>query len=201
MKENQLLLKKRIRSGRKREHVKERRMIAEGLYEKLQMDIKYIYIQGERRNVYLLSLMDIFTRKVLGYRVWWSMKKQDVIGLVDEVILKTALLKEVTTRMDNGSQFIAHRARDYLEEIKIRQEFTHVSSPRENGYIESLHSILEEKVIEKFEFESIKDLEDVLERYFKFYNEERIHSGIGFRFPERFLGEYQNEKEKLAKYG
>lgn len=201
MKENQLLLNKRIRSSRKRAYVKERRMIAEGPYEKLQMDIKYIYVQGERKNAYLLSLMDIFTRKVLGYRVWWSMKKQDVIGLVDEVILKTALPKEVTIRTDNGSQFIAHRVRDYLEEIKIRQEFTHVSSPRENGYIESLYSILEEEIIEKFEFESIKDLEDVLERYFKFYNEERIHSGIGFRSPERFLWEYENEREKVVKYG
>ncbi len=80
---------------------------------------------------------------------------------------------------DNGSQFIAHKVRDYLKGINIGQEFTHVSSPRENGYIESLHSILEEEVIEKFEFESLEHPRDILDRYFRFYNEERIHSGIG----------------------
>lgn len=201
MKENRLLFKKRIRSSRKREFVKERRMRAERPYEKLQMDIKYVYVQGERRNVYLLSVMDIFSRKVLGYRVSGSMRQGAVIGLMDEVILKTAFPKEVTIRTDNGSQFIAHKVRDYLKGLDIEQEFTHISSPRENGYIESLHSILEEEVIEKFEFESLEHLRDILDRYFQFYNEERIHSGIGYRSPERFLREYHNGKEKLAQYG
>jgi transposase InsO family protein len=201
MKENRLLLNKRIRGSRKREFVKERRMRAERPYEKLQMDIKYVYVGGERRNVYLLSLMDIFSRKVLGYRVSKSMRKEAVIGLMDEVILKTALPKEVTIRTDNGSQFIAHKLRDYLKGVEIVQEFTHVSSPRENGYIESFHSILEEEVIERFEFESLKHLREILDRYFRFYNEERIHSGIGYRSPERFLREYKNEEEKLAEYG
>jgi transposase InsO family protein len=201
MKENRLLLNLRIRSTRKREFVKEIRMRAERPYEKLQMDIKYVYVQGERRNVYLLSVMDIFSRKVLGYRVSESMRKEAVIGLLDEVILKTAFPKEVTIRTDNGSQFIAHKLRDYLKGIDIEQEFTHVSSPRENGYIESLHSILEEEVIEKFEFESLEHLRGVLDRYFRFYNEERIHSGIGYKSPERFLREYQDEEEKLSQYG
>lgn len=201
MKENRLLLKMRIRPSRKREFVKEIRMSAERPYEKLQMDIKYVYVQGERRNVYLLSVMDIFSRKVLGYRVSGSMRQGAVIGLMDEVILKTTFPKEVMIRTDNGSQFIAHKVRDYLKGINIGQEFTHVSSPRENGYIESLHSILEEEVIEKFEFESLEHLRDILDRYFRFYNEERIHSGIGYRSPERFLREYLNEEEKLAEYG
>ncbi|MGH7902429.1 MAG: IS3 family transposase [Thermodesulfobacteriota bacterium] len=200
MKENRLLLNKRIRGSRKREFVKERRMRAERPFEKLQMDIKYVYVRGERRNVYLLSLMDIFSRKVLGYRVSGSMRKEVVINLVDEVILNTAVPREVTIRTDNGSQFIAHKLRDYLKGIEIRQEFIHVSSPRENGYIESLHSILEEEVIKKFEFQSLDHLRDILEKYFRFYNEERIHSGIGYRSPERFLREYQNGKENLAEY-
>jgi transposase InsO family protein len=195
MKENRLLLNKRIRGSRKREFVKEIRMKAERPYEKLQMDIKYVYVNGERRNVYLLSLMDIFSRKVLGYRVSGSMRKEVVINLVDEVILNTAVPREVTIRTDNGSQFIAHKLRDYLKGIEIRQEFIHVSSPRENGYIESLHSILEEEVIKKFEFESLDHLRDILERYFRFYNEEIIHSGIEYRSPERFIREYQNGKE------
>jgi len=200
MKENRLLLNKRIRGSRKREFVKERRMRAERPFEKLQMDIKYVYVRGERRNVYLLSLMDIFSRKVLGYRVSGSMRKEVVINLVDEVILNTAVPREVTIRTDNGSQFIAHKLRDYLKGIEIRQEFIHVSSPRENGYIESLHSILEEEVIKKFEFQRLDHLRDILEKYFRFYNEERIHSGIGYRSPERFLREYQNGKENLAEY-
>lgn len=201
MKENRLLLNMRIRASGKREFVKERGMRAERPFEKLQMDIKYIYVRGERRNVYLLSLMDIFTRKVLGYRVSGSMRKEAVINLVDELILNTAIPREVTIRTDNGSQFIAHKLRDYLKGIEIMQEFTHVSSPRENGYIESLHSILEEEVIEKFEFESLDHLRGILDKYFRFYNEERNHSGIEYRSPERFLREYQNGKENLAKYG
>jgi len=60
---------------------------------------------------------------------------------------------------------------------------------------------VEREVVEKFEFDSLSHLEDTLERYFKFYNEQRIHSGIGYRSPERFLREYQNGEENLAKFG
>jgi len=46
------------------------------------------------------------------------------------------------------------------------------------------------------EFGILEHLRYILERYFRFYNQERIHSRIGS--PERFLRKYQNEEERLV---
>jgi transposase InsO family protein len=69
--------------------------------------------------------------------------------------------------------------RDYLKEMEVHQEFTHVGTPEENCHIEALHSILEREVESRFEFATLEDLERVLAGYFLFYNRERIHSSLG----------------------
>jgi putative transposase len=46
-------------------------------------------------------------------------------------------------RTDNGSQFIAHGLRNFCKNNGITQEFTHVATPEENSYVESLFSQVE----------------------------------------------------------
>jgi len=51
-------------------------------------------------------------------------------------IIEKHPVKGITLRNDNGSQFIAQLARDYLKEMQVDQEFTHVATPEENAFIE-----------------------------------------------------------------
>lgn len=180
MKEQNLLLPKRIKTRGKRDFVKilVAKPTAPNMY--LQMDIKYFWIAGERRNVYLLSIIDLFSRAVLGSKLGRSIRKRDVLFLLDEVFSNFSHLKGVSLRCDNGSQFLAHKVRDYLRQVGVYQEFTHIATPQENGHIESFHSILEYEVERRFEFETFEDLKATLKRHFDFYNKERLHSSIGF---------------------
>jgi len=143
MAEEKLLLnKKLIQATGKREFVKVRKVKAEYPMQYLAMDraanrIKYVYIHGEKRNVFLLPVIDICTRKVLGHVLKPSIKKHDVILLLDGV-LQEYKIKGIRLRNDNGSQrppprFIAHLVRKYLKENDVVQEFTHVATPEENG--------------------------------------------------------------------
>ena len=79
MKKHGLLLEKVGISGIKREWVKYRKIVAAAPYEHICMDIKYIYIHGLRTNAYLLAIIDVATRYVLGWSLRLSMKYQDVI--------------------------------------------------------------------------------------------------------------------------
>jgi transposase InsO family protein len=81
-------------------------------------------------------------------------------------------------RNDNGSQFIAAVVRQFLREKGIYQEFTHVATPKENAYIEALHSNLQMEVIERFEFDSIYHAQMVFARYFTWHNEKRQHGSL-----------------------
>jgi hypothetical protein len=64
---NLLLIKQRISTHGQRQFVQFRCIDASYPLEYLAMDIKYIYIDGEKRYAYLLSVMDICTRFVIGH--------------------------------------------------------------------------------------------------------------------------------------
>lgn len=190
MKQEKLLLGKRIRTSGKRDFVKILVAKTTTPHQHLQMDIKYFWISGERKNAYLLSIIDLFSRKILGWKLGRSLRKKEVLALLGKTFADFREVKGVTLRNDNGSQFLAHKVRGYLKEMGVYQEFTHVATPQENGHIEALHAILETEVAGRFEFEAFEDLEATLGRYFRFYNEDRIHSSIGFKSPQNFLDEY-----------
>ena len=146
------------------------------------MDIKYVHIHGQRRNAYLLAIIDVATRYALGWSLRFSMRHPHVILLLDGV-LNQYPAKEIILRTDNGSQFIANGLKKYLEDKPVSHEFTHVATPEENSYVESLFSNVERDVIGKYEFDSIYDARDVFARYFNFYNTQRRHHGIGRKSP------------------
>src|SRR5690606_10264371 len=146
MNESKLLLGKRISNAEKRRFVKQRRIQAAHPMQYLSMDIKYVYIHGEKRNVYLLTVLDVCTRKVLGHLLKSSVRKHDVVLLLDGIIQEYKV-EGITIRNDNGSQFVARAVREFLKSNNVNQEFTHIATPEENAYIEALHSVLEREVI------------------------------------------------------
>lgn len=190
MREQGLLLPRRGRSPAKRNRVAMARVSPERPFQLLETDIKYLYVQGEAKNVYLLTVLDTFSRRALGYRLGKKMRKREVIGLLDEVLSALPQVEGMVVRSDNGSQFIAGVVREYLKERGIKQEFTHVGTPQENAHIEAFHSILESEVARAYEFDSFADLEQTIERYFRFYNSERIHSALGYVSPDAFLSKH-----------
>ena len=185
MKENGLLLDK-ITSGRlKRTWVKWRKIENARPMDHICMDIKYVYVHGSRRNAYLLAIMDVATRYVLGWSLRWSMKHTDVI-LCLHGALKGYSTQSITLRTDNGSQFIAHGLQKYLTSQQITHEFTHVATPEENSYVESLFSCVEREVIQAYEFDNLYHAKDVFERYFDHHNIKRRRHSLGRKSPLQY---------------
>mgnify|MGYP000167920238 CR=1 FL=1 len=179
MDENHLLMGKVIRSKGKRKWVTYRRIKAERPMEYLCMDIKYVWVHGEGRWYYLLSVMDVFSRKILIHLFQKSVRKMDVINLFRMLHLRFDL-KGVIIRNDNGSQFIANLVREFLLKLEAQQEFTHVATPEENAYIEAFHSILDRELIQRFEFSSYYDAKKHIDQYIThWYNARRRHKEIG----------------------
>ena len=65
MKQNNLLCGSKIKVHGKRVFVKFRRINAQMPMEYLCLDIKYVWVQGEKRNYYQLAIMDVFSRRIL----------------------------------------------------------------------------------------------------------------------------------------
>jgi len=189
MDENQLLLGKAIRTQGKREWVKFRKISATKPMEYLCWDIKYVWVPDERRNYYLLSLMDVYSRRILDWIFQGSVRKIDVIKMISRISLIHDL-KGVTVRNDNGSQFIANKVRHYLRALEAHQEFTHIATPEENAYIEAFHSILDREVVRRFELASFYEAKLTIGAYMNFYNNKRRHGSLGRRAPVEIWNEY-----------
>lgn len=182
--------------GEKRRFVQWRVQKPQAPMEQLCMDIKYIYIHGERRNALLLTVMDVYTRRILGQLLWWRMRKEQVIYLLHQV-LQTNRTRGITIRNDNGGQFIANVVRSYLQEVEVNQEFTHVATPEENCFIEAYHSVVKRQVLDNTEFTSIAHCAAVMDRWKQFYNGRRRHGSLKRVSPDKIWNEHKLRVEPL----
>jgi putative transposase len=190
MKEHRLLYGGKIRPEPfKRNFIRFRTPEAVRPLQYLSMDIKYVYIHGWGRNVLLLTVIDIFSRKVLIHMLRANIKKGDVLVMLSLMLLEYNT-EGMSIRNDNGSQFIAGAVRKFLKEKGILQEFSHVATPQDNAFIEAFHSNLQREVIDRYEFDSIYHAQMVMERYYKWYNEKRRHGSLSGKTPQKIWNQY-----------
>lgn len=187
MLENQLLGKRKKKARNSRRWVTDLVPQPQCNLSYFEIDIKYIYIQGCRRNAMLLSIIDVKSRWLIGQSLSWSVNKYDVIKLFDEIFSKYYLPLKIYVRNDNGSQFEASLVQQYFAKKKIVQEFTRPATPEQNAHIESYHSIIESVLCSQYEFDHLEEAKQVFERFREFYNHKRIHSGLNYISPYKYL--------------
>jgi hypothetical protein len=188
MKENNLLKFQRDKQKKiSRNWVKDLVPVVQHPFNFLEFDIKYVYIQGTRNNVMVLTVLDVFSRWNLAQYINFSITKEDVIQIFNHIISVYKMPFKFIVRNDNGSQFVANIVQDFFSKNNIEQEFTKPATPQQNAHIESYHSIMESAVCQRFEFENKQDCIDTLNRFRNFYNFERIHSSLGYKAPAKYL--------------
>ena len=164
----------------------------EGPLEVLEMDIKYVWIAQTRRNAYILTVIDTFTRHVLHWQVGFTMKAAQVKKAWEKVITQhlqpaDQLRKQIhiEIRNDNGPQFGAKVIRQFFEQNHLNQVFTHPYTPQENGHVESFHAILSNALNNQV-FWSLEELETRLTVFYEKYNNTRLHGSIANLPPRLF---------------
>lgn len=181
-----------VRKKAPRPYVKYRRVNPTQPLTVIEMDIKFQWVVSHQRYAYILTIIDCFTRKVLHWKVAYSIKKNSVISAWQQVIINylqpyQMLGKEiiVEVRNDNDSRFFAEEVRKYMEDNHLNQVFTHPYTPQENGHIESFHAILDKSLGGK-DFSTISDLEIHLHDFYHIYNTVRLHGSLDHLAPATF---------------
>lgn len=164
------------------------------------IDLAYINLSGT--FYYLCTVLDGYSRYVVHWEIRERMTEQDV-----EIVLQGAREKFPQARprviSDNGPQFIA---RDFKEFIRI-SGMTHVRTsfnyPQSNGKLERWHGSLWRECIRPGTPLSIEDARRLVQRYVDYYNNQRLHSALGYIAPkdklagrEEFIFAGRNRKLK-----
>ena len=86
-------------------------------------------------------------------------------------------------RSDNGSEFTATTARDWLSRLDVKTLFIEPVSPWENGYNESFSGKLRDELLNVEIFDTLLEAKVLIERWRCHYNTVRPHSSLGYRPP------------------
>lgn len=155
-----------------------------------QMDIKYGYVAGKQRHFYLASIIDVFDRNIVAHHRGKACSTADVLKVVQKALLKRKMYDQEQTlviRTDNGPQFISKAFYTFCEQARIEHERIPNHTPNKNAYIESFHSILEKECYLRNCFETYEEAFAEVDRFIRYYNNERIHGSLNDWPPREYL--------------
>jgi putative transposase len=143
-------------------------------------DVTYLRLPGG--FVYLTAVMDLFSRKVLSWRLSNSMDATFCVAAVREAIDRYGVPAIFNT--DQGSQFTSDAFINMLKEHHIEISMDGKGRALDNVYVERLWRSLKYEDIYLNSYETFAELQRGVNRYFQFYNTERFHQGLGYATPE-----------------
>jgi len=139
------------------------------------------YIRLHRGFVYLLAVMDGFSRYVPSWRVSTSMDTGFCLEALNEALEGG---RPEIFNSDQGGQFTSREFTGRLEEIGIRISRDGRGRVFDNIFIERLwRSVKYEEVYLK-DYTRVSEWGESLRGYFRFYNEERLHQALEYRTPQ-----------------
>lgn len=159
-------------------------------------DITYIYTI-KNGWTYLASVMDLYSRKILGYSYSKEMTTDLVIKAVKNACFNIKETKGIILHSDMGSQYTSLKYEQYLEVKGIIASYSRKGNPYDNACIESFHSLLKKEEVNQNKYYDFKvAMRAIFEYIESWYNKRRIHSSLEYMTPSDF---HDAAKNKLLK--
>lgn len=156
-------------------------------------DLTYLSLPGG--HVYLVAILDLYSRKVLSWRLSNTLDAEFCAEALEEAIELYG--EPAIFNTDQGSQFTSDRFIGVLEKHEIEISMDGKGRALDNIYVERLWRSLKYEDIYIKSYESMIELKEGIKKYFNFYNTERFHQSLGYLTPE-VMYESFSEREDLA---
>jgi putative transposase len=146
-------------------------------------DITYIRLQ--RGFLYLVAIIDWFSRYVLAWRTSITLETAFCLEALEQAFL---VARPGIFNSDQGSQFTSGDFTKRLEAAGVRISWDGRGRALDNIFVERLwRSVKYEEVYIK-EYQTVSDAEKGLNAYFQFYNQERLHQALDYHTPLQVYG-------------
>ncbi|KQL44610.1 transposase [Brevibacillus choshinensis] len=172
------------------DNVLDRGFTAEAPNRKWVADITYVWTS--EGWLYLASIMDLYSRKIVGFHMDERMTKDLVIAALDRAFSQQRPRGEVLHHSDRGSQYASHDYQARLRTYKMKGSMSRKGNCYDNACIESFHSVLKKELVYLEKFKTRKQAKKRIFEYITcFYNGKRIHSAIGYFTPNEYKRMYR----------
>jgi len=140
------------------------------------------YIKYRCSYMYLVAIIDLYSRKVLSWRLSNTIDCHFCCECLNEAIRFFGTPEIFNT--DQGSQFTCSDFTELLKSFKIKISMDGKGRALDNVYIERAWRTLKYENIFLYDYETVKELRKGINRFFKFYNAERFHQSLNYKTPD-----------------
>lgn len=164
----------------------------------------FTYVSSWQGMVYVAFVIDVFARKIVGWRVFRSMTTGFVLDALNQAICQRAPSEadSLIHHSDRGSQYLSIKYTERLAEAGIDPSVGSVGDSYDNALAESTIGLFKTEVIDFMgPWKSIGQVEWETLKWVNWYNTKRLHSKIGYITPQEAEENYYqalNAAEKAA---
>ena len=171
-----------------------------GINQVIQTDITYMFVNG--KYYYVVFLIDIYSRRIVGYAVSISLEATANIRAM-AMCLKLREKGNVNGMIhhsDRGSQFIDINYRQMLSDNGVIMSMC--KEPWKNAYIERVNQTIKSEYLDHWQIDTYKQLQGRVKQAVHHYNYERKHDSLGRKSPvdfEKELDKMPTERRPVLK--
>lgn len=162
-----------------------RRMKLTAINQLWVADITYIRLRQE--FVYLAVVLDVFSRKVVGWALDRTLSTRLPLLALQRAITERQPAPGLVHHSDRGIQYASYQYTELLNIHGIMPSMSRPGNPYDNAFCESFIKTLKREQIDVVKYPYIDELNAHLEEFIEhYYNRLRIHSALGYKTPEEF---------------
>jgi putative transposase len=153
-------------------------------------DIKYV--STWEGTLYLTSVIDCFSRRVVGWAMRDDMQAELVVDALEMAISRRRPAGELIHHSDQGSQYVSLVFGRRLREAGIAQSMGSKGDCYDNAICEAFHATLEKELLRRRSFRTRQEARTAIFDWIEaWYNRERRHSRLGYRSPAQYERDHE----------
>ena len=157
-------------------------------------DITYIWTY--EGFVYLTSIMDLFSRKIIAWELSTTLEAKWVVETINRAKKARRIDKPLVMHSDRGIQYTCSAYKEATE--GFINSYSKKAFPWDNACIESFHALIKREWLNRFKILDHNHAYRLVFEYIEaFYNTVRIHSHCGYLSPNQYEVNYAKQLAKL----
>ena len=161
------------------------RMTLSGINQLWITDITYIRLRGE--FVYLAVVLDRYSRKAIGWSLDRRLCARIAVAALQRAMQQRQPPPGVVVHSDRGIQFACAEFQEVMQAHQMVGSMSRPANPYDNAACESFIKTLKREEIYCSQYKDIDDLRVHLSEFIDaYYNQQRLHSALGYKTPEEF---------------
>lgn len=158
-------------------------------------DITYIWtFEG---FVYLTSIMDLYSRKIIAWTLSESLEAKWVTETIKKARQRRPADKPLILHSDRGIQYVCREYKEAAEGIQL--SYSKKAYPWDNACIEAFHALIKREWLNRFKIVDYNHAYRLVFEYIEtFYNTVRIHSHCGYFSPNEYEWNYREAQKRCA---